>query len=199
MIESGLGYLIAPFIAIGVAALLLGDSISKTRLVALAVIAATVIVLLLRSGELSHWVYLVIGATWGGYACLRKLTPLDAFAGLLVETMVLAVIWAVLLVATPITLVLPADIPLISITLLLLCGAVSVVPLWLFAHAATRLPLSVMGFFQFVLPITQLVVALTFYNQPMSVNTLVGFLVILAALLVTVAEPLWRFRTGVGR
>ena len=36
-------------------------------------------------GELAHWVYLTIGLTWGGYACLKKWTTLDAFGGLFVE------------------------------------------------------------------------------------------------------------------
>jgi chloramphenicol-sensitive protein RarD len=188
VVESGLGYLIAPFVAIGVGVVVLKDTLSPLRRGALLLIVAGVVLLLLRSGELSHWVYLVIGVGWGGYACLKKVTTLDAFTGLLVETSVLAVLLCVLLPTTPLSLGLPPASPSVQLVLLASCGLVSVFPLWLFAHAARRLSLSTMGFFQFVLPSTQLVVALVFYRQPMSSNTLFCFLMIWLALLVIVMD-----------
>ncbi|TKC98177.1 EamA family transporter [Polyangium fumosum] len=187
VVESGLGYLIAPFVAIGVGIVVLKDSLSVVRRSALLLIVGAVL-LLLRSGELSHWVYLVIGIGWGGYACLKKVTTLDAFTGLLVETTVLTIVLAVLLPTTSLSLGLPPASLAANITLLMSCGLVSLFPLWLFAHAARRLSLSTMGFFQFVLPSTQLIVALVFYRQPMSSNTLFCFFLIWFALLVIVIE-----------
>ncbi|MCW5223341.1 rarD protein [Verminephrobacter aporrectodeae subsp. tuberculatae] len=193
VVESGLGYLIAPFIAIAIAKVVIGDTLSAVRLAGLVVIAMAVAALMLRSGELNHWVYLVIGVTWGGYACAKKLTPLDPFGGLFMETFTLCVLWLPLLAASQVSLTLPGNLPAATAVLLLVCGLVSVVPLWLFAYAAGHLPLSAMGFFQFVLPTTQLLVALVFYRQPLSNNTLLCFSVIWAALLVILSEPLWRF------
>jgi chloramphenicol-sensitive protein RarD len=193
VVESGLGYLIAPFIAIATAKVVIGDTLSAVRLAGLAVIAMAVAALVLRSGELNHWVYLIIGVTWGGYACTKKLTPLDPFGGLFIETFTLCVLWLPLLAVSQVSLALPGNLPATTVVLLLICGLVSVVPLWLFAYAAGRLPLSAMGFFQFVLPTTQLFVALVFYRQPLSNNTLLCFSVIWAALLVIISEPLWRF------
>ncbi|MBB3220027.1 EamA family transporter [Pseudoduganella umbonata] len=197
VVESGLGYLIAPFVAIAVGALALGDPTSWIRKAALAVIVAAVFAMVQRSGELQHWVYLVIGATWGGYACLKKLTTLDAFSGLLCETIVLAALLAVALAASATSLRLPGPLPDDGLPVLLaLCGVVSVLPLWLFSLAAARLQLSVMGFFQFVLPTTQLFVALVFYRQAVSPNTLLCFAVIWLALGVLVCEPLARRARG---
>ncbi|QBI05030.1 rarD protein [Pseudoduganella albidiflava] len=197
VVESGLGYLIAPFVAIAVGALALGDPMTWLRKGALAVIIAAVLAMVLRSGELQHWVYLVIGATWGGYACLKKLTTLDAFSGLLCETVVLAALLAVSLAASATTMRLPAAIPWPAVPVLLaLSGLVSVLPLWLFSLAAARLPLSVMGFFQFVLPTTQLFVALVFYRQAVSANTLLCFAAIWLALGMLLAEPLVRRTLG---
>ncbi len=188
VVESGLGYLIAPFVAIGVGIVVFKDVLSPVRRGALLLIVAGVVVLLLRSHELSHWVYLVIGIGWGGYACLKKVTTLDAFTGLLVETTVLSLLLCVLIPTTPLSLDLPPETASAKIALLASCGLVSVFPLWLFAHAASRLSLSTMGFFQFVLPSTQLVVALVFYRQPISSNTLFCFVTIWLALMVIVME-----------
>ncbi|QBE67579.1 rarD protein [Pseudoduganella lutea] len=190
VVESGLGYLIAPFVAIAVGAVAVGDPTSWIRKGALAVIVAAVCVMVQRSGELQHWVYLVIGATWGAYACLKKLTTLDAFSGLLCETVVLAALLALSLAVSATSLRLPAPMADPGLLVLLaLCGVVSVLPLWLFSLAAARLRLSVMGLFQFVLPTTQLFVALVFYRQAVSPNTLLCFAVIWIALGVLVAEP----------
>jgi len=193
-----LGYLIAPFVAITVGAVALGDRMSWVRTCALAIIVAAVVVMVQRSGELHHWVYLVIGATWGAYACLKKLTTLDAFSGLLCETVVLSALLAVALATSVTSLRLPAALPTTVLLALAVCGAVSVLPLWLFSLAAARLRLSVMGFFQFVLPTTQLFVALVFYRQPVSFNTLLCFCVIWFALGLLVAEPLFHRRRPAG-
>ncbi|WP_338761539.1 rarD protein [Massilia sp. METH4] len=192
VVESGLGYLIAPFVAIGVGVIAPGDRMSWLRKGALALIAAAVLAMVQRSGELAHWVYLLIGGTWGAYACLKKLTTLDAFSGLLCETAVLCVLLALSLATPYMSLRLPHGLSAGAMLALGLCGVVSVLPLWLFSLAAARLPLSVMGFFQFVLPTTQLVVALVFYRQEVSLNTLLSFAVIWCALGILVAEPFLR-------
>jgi chloramphenicol-sensitive protein RarD len=47
-----------------------------------------------------------------------------------------------------------------------------------------------MGFFQFVLPTTQLFVALAMYHQQISVNTMACFATIWGALAVIIGHPL---------
>lgn len=190
VVESGLGYLIAPFVAIIAGAVAWGDKMTWLRLGALAVIVAAVLAMILRSGELNHCVYLVIGSTWGAYACLKKITTLDAFGGLLCETVALTAVLVLSLATSATSMRLPPALPNDTLLTLALCGAVSVLPLWLFSLAAARLPLSVMGFFQFVLPTTQLAVALVFYRQPVSTNTLLCFAIIWSALGLLISEPL---------
>jgi chloramphenicol-sensitive protein RarD len=192
VVESGIGYLIAPFMAITVGAVALGDRMSWVRKGALVMIVLAVVAMVQRSGELNHWVYLIIGTTWGAYACLKKLTTLDAFSGLLCETVVLSILLAGTLVTSVTSMRLPSDLPNGILLTLALCGAVSVLPLWLFSLAAARLQLSVMGFFQFVLPTTQLFVAMVFYRQVVSFNTLLCFGTIWLALGLLVSEPLWQ-------
>ena len=194
VLESGLGYLLAPFVAISVGSFALGEKISLTRLLALITITIAVSYLFTTSRDLSHWVYITIGITWGGYACLKKLTTLDSFSGLLVETSVLAVFIPLMVLTLPISLSLPNTVSSSEIVLLGLSGLVSVIPLALFAFAASRLALSIMGFFQFVLPMTQLFVALAIYRQPVSHNTLLCFSVIALGLVLIVAEQFMKAR-----
>jgi chloramphenicol-sensitive protein RarD len=50
--------------------------------------------------------------------------------------------------------------------LLLLSGPVTAVPLLLFAQAARRLPLSLLGFLQYLAPTVQLLLAVTLLDEP---------------------------------
>lgn len=190
ILECGLGYLLSPFVAIAVGALLLGERISRLRGTAIAIIALAVGYLLVSGGDLLHWVYVSIGLSWGGYACLKKWTVLDPISGLLLEAVVLLLVFVPLLALMPaVTLQLPATLTSFEWLLIALCGAVSVFPLALFAFAAVRLPLSAMGILQFVLPITQLIIALAIYHQPASRTTLVCFSIMGLCLALIVAEP----------
>lgn len=191
VVESGLGYLIAPLVAIAVGCVLWRERMTAIRGAALAAMALSILVLLGRSAELAHWVYLTIGVSWGGYVCLKKATVLGSFAGLFVETAVLTMCLPLLLWLTPMTLALPA-LSTADLLLLLSCGAVSVIPLALFAYAATGLPLSVIGYFQFVLPTTQLLVALWVYKQSVSPGTILCFAFIWGALATILVEPWWK-------
>jgi chloramphenicol-sensitive protein RarD len=154
VVESGLGYLVAPFVTIGAGALWFKERLGLIRLVSLVVIALAFGLLLQGSHELEHWVYLTIGGTWGGYACLKKITRLDPFSGLFLETLALTALMPLMLWLGPFSLDLPAGLGKGLLVMLALCGAVSVVPLALFSFAAANLTLSVMGFLQFVLPST---------------------------------------------
>jgi chloramphenicol-sensitive protein RarD len=194
VLESGLGYLLAPFVAITIGALALKEKISLSRLLALITIAVAVSYLFTTSRDLSHWVYITIGITWGGYACLKKLTTLDSFSGLFVESSVLTIFIPLMALTLPISLSLPNTMSFTNITLLALCGFVSVIPLALFAYAASHLSLSIMGFFQFVLPLTQLFVAIAIYRQPVSHNTLLCFSIIALGLVLIVAEQFMQAR-----
>lgn len=190
VVESGLGYLVAPCVAMGVGVGFFREKLDRMRAAALVVIVAAIALLLARSGELEHWVYLTIGVTWGAYACLKKITPLDAISGLLMETLFLTIACGVVFSFTELTLALPSQTPTLLLSLLAVSGLVSALPLILFSYAASHLPLSVMGLFQFVLPTTQLVVAVVAYRQPMSANTLMAFGLIWVALLAIMAGPL---------
>ena len=139
VMESGLGYLLAPFVAIAAGRLVFGETMSRARLGALLLIAGCVLLLACRSEELQHQVYLVIAVTWGAYACLKKVATLDAFGGLLCETMVLALLLPALAWSGALSLAWPPPLPGATWAMLAGSGLVSVLPLWLFSLAAGRL------------------------------------------------------------
>jgi chloramphenicol-sensitive protein RarD len=54
-------------------------------------------------------------------------------------------------------------------------GVITGIPLLLFGFAAQRLPLSILGFFQYLAPTLQFLSAIFFFNEPLNRSRLVGF------------------------
>lgn len=190
VLESGLGYLIAPVLGISLGLLLYQERLSVPRGLSLTMVIGSVVYLLFEKGGLDSRVFLVIGVTWGAYTWLKKLARLPPWSGLFLESLVLGVLLMplILWVSTPVAGI--AALGSADTALLLLCGAVSLLPLALFSFAARRLPLSVMGLMQFVLPLTQFFVALMFYGQIPSHGAMLAFALIALAMLLVILEPL---------
>ncbi len=194
VLETGLGYLIAPAVTIVLGAGVMRERLDSVRVVALVLCLSGIILLIARSHELESWVYLTIGTTWGIYSFLKKLTTADPFTGLTLETAILAVGVGVTVLASTYSLAPGPDADTSDFVLLALCGVVSVTPLWLISFGAKKITLSTAGFLQYVLPTTQLVVALVFYGQQPSGNTLVSYAMVWLSLILILVYPVLRAR-----
>jgi chloramphenicol-sensitive protein RarD len=74
--------------------------------------------------------------------------------------------------------------PVLTSVLLVGCGVVTAVPLLLFAGAANRVPLTVLGICQYIAPTLQLLIGVLVLGEPMPPARLAGFGLVWAALLI---------------
>ena len=184
VLESGLGYLVAPVIVMLTGAIVFGETIHRENIIAVLFISVALLLLMFSKGNLEHWVYWTIGLTWGGYTILKKATPLTAVDGLLFETFALLIIIFIFGFFIDVK---DYDISfniLNSNPLLYMCGLVSVTPLIMFSFSAQKLDSYSMGALQFVLPTTQLFLSIVFYNQNTPVLTYICFGIIWITLLI---------------
>ena len=175
VLESGLGYLVAPLVTMSVGVVFFKEAATWEKRLGIGAICLTLGILVQQSGQLVHWVYWIIGLTWGAYTLLKKQTSLNSVDGLFVETGALA---AVILVASQFPLVKPHVLQWEALSvhpLLYFCGIVSVTPLLMFSYAARRLDTYSMGGLQFVLPTTQLLVSLIYFGEKHSAATYICF------------------------
>ncbi|MEB2519796.1 hypothetical protein SOP85_30945 [Pseudomonas sp. YuFO20] len=189
VLESSLGYLIAPIFSIVVGVVVYKEVVTRCKALALVIMVVSVFWLLVLSDDLEVSVYLSIGTSWGIYSCLKKMTSLNVFSGLLLESSVLALFCTFVLFYSGVSIAIPADFGLLRTLLLFCCGVVSVAPLALFSFSAKRLTITSMGLLQFVLPVTQFFVATVIYKQALSPVILLVLLAVLNALLLVVLEP----------
>jgi chloramphenicol-sensitive protein RarD len=129
------------------------------------------------------WISLALAFSFGLYGLLKKseATP-PPVVSLFGETLVLFIPAIVLLgfVAEP-TGESFGSSP--GVTAFYIAGGlVTVIPLLLFGASAKRIPLSVLGFLQYIAPTLQLLVGVTIFKESMTPTELFGFIAVWAAL-----------------
>ncbi|USQ96322.1 EamA family transporter RarD [Caulobacter sp. RL271] len=157
VIETSLGYYINPLMNVAAGALLFRERISREGAIAIGLAAVGVAI---QTAALGHLPVISLGVALSFclYAILRKQVKADAQTGLFIECAYLAVpglLYVLHLQATGAGHL--GASPGVT-ALLLLAGPATVVPLALFAWSARRMPLSAMGFLQFIAPTLQFAV-----------------------------------------
>lgn len=159
-LESGLGYLLAPFFSIALGITLYHESITFKKALSALIALSLIIALIISSNNLNHLTYIIISTTWGLYTYIKKLTPLDMVSGLLVETIFLTACLAIATLAFSLPVMYPSDFFTHSNKLIWLAGGVSIVPLLMLSYSTGKIPLSLTGLLQFILPATLILVSI---------------------------------------
>ena len=192
VIESSLGYFINPLVSVLMGVFLLKESLNRMQWVAVGIAALGVLWLTVQVGR-PPWIALALALSFGCYGLIRKKVAVDSVAGLGVETLLIfPFMLAWLLWCTQAgTLSFGAHDRLLDF-LLIASGAVTAVPLVLFAYGVRRVPLSTIGLLQYVGPTLQLLTGIFVFHEPFTESRAIGFGLIWAALAVYAAEGFWR-------
>jgi chloramphenicol-sensitive protein RarD len=119
------------------------------------------------------------------YGLIKKTASLESMHGFSLETLVLFLPALVYLIYREVAGVGAFVHQGLGITLLLiLAGPVTSVPLLLFGFAARRVPLSMLGFMQYIAPTLQFLLGVFVYAEPFPTVRLIGFGIIWLALLI---------------
>ncbi len=184
VVESSLGYFITPLVSVLLARIFLKESLDFYRLTAVILALMGVLWLILQLG-LIPWVSLSLAASFGFYGLVRKTVPVDSLTGLWIETGILlpfALIWWIWLETQGQSQLLSEGLQTTS--LLIFLGALTAIPLLLFASAAKRLSLTTVGFMMYINPTMQFLTAIYWLKEPFSQQQLIAFLFIWVALVV---------------
>jgi chloramphenicol-sensitive protein RarD len=165
VMEASLGYYINPLVNVLLGVVVLRERLSRPQALAVALAAAGVSVLTLGYGRFPG-IALALAVTFGLYGLVRKTVAADAITGLLCETAILtpAAAGYLLLAGSRGAGAFGAD-PKTTV-LLVLGGGVTAIPLALFAYGARALPLSTLGFIQYLSPSLQFLCAVAIYGEP---------------------------------
>lgn len=160
LLETSLGYYINPLVNMAAGALIFRERIDRIGFVAIGFALVGVVFQAVALGHLP-WVSLILAFSFAGYGVVRKQMAADAQTGLLVECLVLGlpslgfIGWLQMQGQGHFTQDLPTALWLIA------SGPITAVPLVLFSWAARRIPLSAMGFLQFMAPTISFAIGLS--------------------------------------
>jgi chloramphenicol-sensitive protein RarD len=192
-LDASLGYYLNPLLSIAAGLVLFRERIGPAGWAAIILATIGVVVVTVAYGHLPL-AALGMATSFCLYGIIRKHVAVDALVGFLVECLVLlgpALGYGLWLQAHGAG---HMGRPLAA-ALMLLAGPASVAPLVTFAWAARRMPLSTMGFLQFVSPTMQFIIALA-SGEPLKPLGLAAFAFIWAGVAVY-AITAWRKTRGI--
>ncbi|WP_409289792.1 EamA family transporter RarD [Peribacillus sp. SCS-37] len=181
ILETSLGYYINPLVSVLLGVIVLREKLNMPQVISFLLAAVGVLILTLHYGKVP-WVSLLLAITFGLYGLAKKMIQADSAIGLTLETMMI----------TPLALGYFIYLTFQSETMffdsarngLLLAGggAVTALPLLYFAKGAQKVPLSMLGFLQYIAPTLTLILGVFVYHETFTKVHLLAFIFIWSAL-----------------
>lgn len=190
VVETSLGYFINPLVSVLLGTIIFGEKLRSMQKLAVGIATFAVLVLSIDYGRLP-WIALVLAGSFGIYGGLKKQINLPAIPGLLMETILLLPLTLIYLtwLYQQATAVLFSSTTLL--TLAIISGPLTALPLLLFGTATTRVPLTWLGIMQYVAPTLQFIIGIWVFNESVSSIKIIGFLLVWSALVVFTIDA-WR-------
>jgi chloramphenicol-sensitive protein RarD len=194
IVETSLGYFINPLLSVVLGMIFLRERLRPAQWIPLGLATAGVIYLTWTYGSLP-WIALSLAFSFGVYGLVKKMAPLGSLYGLTLETgLVFLPALAYLLFVESSGQGAFGHIDALSTLLLIGAGVVTTIPLLMFASAARRIPLTMVGVMQYIAPTLQFLIGVLIYKEPFSANRLIGFSLVWIALLFFWAEGYIAYR-----
>jgi chloramphenicol-sensitive protein RarD len=184
LLEASLGYFINPLLSVALGTIVLRERLRRLQWLAIGAATAGVAVIAIGAGR-APWIALVLASSFAIYGLIRKTARVESLIGSTIETLLLAPIAGAYLGYLALTGRGAFGHAPTTIELYLLStGAVTAIPLLLFTSAARRLPLSTVGFLQYLAPTGQFLLAVTVLGEPIARDKLTAFALIWIGLVV---------------
>jgi chloramphenicol-sensitive protein RarD len=200
-IEASLGYYINPLISIALGLICLREKLKALQWTAFGMAALGVLILTVLAGSFP-WISLSLALSFGAYGLFKKKSTLSALESLGAETLTALPLGLFLLffnfpqnrgnVQEGIFglhgLLYISKLPVQTLLILSFCGLITAFPLYCFAKGTRVLPLSTVGFTQFLSPTIQFLLGYFIFNEYFPPHYFMAFICIwIAAILYIVS------------
>ncbi len=184
IVETSLGYFINPLLSVLMGVVILRERLRPRQWFPICLAGIGILYMTYALGTLP-WIALLLASTWATYGLIKKLAPLGPFPGLTLETGILFLpVLAYLIYADLIGKGAFLHDGLRSDALLVGAGVVTTIPLFFFASAVRRIPLSLAGILQYISPTIQFLLGVLVYKEPFTHSRAIGFGIVWAALVI---------------
>ncbi|EKQ54388.1 MULTISPECIES: EamA family transporter RarD [unclassified Clostridium] len=182
IVDASLGYYINPLFAVALGVVIFKEKLSFSQGGALFIAYIGVIIKTLQYGKIP-WISLGLAISFALYSATKKSIKANSIVGLTLETTMLTPAALAYIAARQFSGVGAFQKEGVAVIILLIgAGVVTAVPLLLFASGARRLPMSVLGFTQYISPTISLLIGIFVYHEGFTAVDMIGFCFIWAAL-----------------
>jgi chloramphenicol-sensitive protein RarD len=197
VIETALGYFLSPLGTMAVGVLVLHEPIRRMQQLVFGLAVVAVMILTFSYGRVP-WLALLIAATWVLYGYLKKGVPLTPVESMAAESFVVLIpaIAAVVVLSSKAGSITHSGTA-IQLVLVAGSGLATIVPLTLFAYAAQRVPLTVIGPLNYIVPTINFCLGWVAFHETLPPWRVAGFVLIWIGLLIATVDAARRSRTRV--
>lgn len=174
VLQASLGYYINPLVTVFLGIFIMKERLSKSQYISIILALIGVIYLAIAYGEFP-WISIVLAFSFGFYGLVKKLYQLDSINSLLVETLYSMPVMLIIMLFFGTDHSWIQQIGANEIIFILLAGIITSVPLLLFSEGAKRIPLSAVGFLQYIAPTLMLLVGVILYNENFTSAHVISF------------------------
>jgi len=174
-LSVSMGYFINPLVSVILGVLILRERLRFWQIIAVLCAFGGVLYMAVGSGGLP-WISLSLAFSFGLYGLLRKTVAVEPVPGTFVETLLLSPLVVGYLLFEALrgrSAFGTVDIP--THLFLMGAGVVTALPIIWFANGARRLPLSLVGFLQYLVPTCLLLMGVFLYRENFTVTHLISF------------------------
>lgn len=199
VIETALGYFLSPLGTMALGVVMLHEKLTRVQQFVFVLALVAVGILTFSYGRVP-WLALVIATSWVVYGYLKKHVPLTPVESMAAESFVVLgpAVLAVLAFAGR-TNSIPHTATTAQFVLVLCSGLATIVPLTLFAFAAQRVPLTIIGPLNYIVPTINFCLGWLVFHESLPTSRVVGFALVWAGLAIATIDAARRarFRTTV--
>ena len=184
IVEASMGYYINPLIVILLGVIVLKEKLGLYQIISLIMATIGVAIITIRYGQIP-WNSLTLALSFALYGLMKKRIEVGSTVGLALETALL----------TPLTLAYIlfrqfsgigaiGNLSITNTLILFGSGAATALPLLFFAKGTRRIPLSSMGFLQYIAPTISLMLGIFVFKEEFTQTHLISFGFIWVGLLI---------------
>ena len=193
VIETSLGYFINPLVTVMFAVVLLKEKLRRMQWVALGVGLIAVLVLTVDYGR-PPWIAIILALSFGTYSLAknrvgRNIGALQSFTIESATVLPIAIIQLIVVASFGPVMLLSGPMEAAA---LIGFGIMTAVPLILFGAAASRIPLSMIGFIQYLTPVLQFSVGYFILGEEMPPVRWIGFGLVWVSLVILTSDAFRR-------
>lgn len=175
VLQGSIAYYISPLLSIILGSLFYHEKMNVAVKWAFGFCCLGVFYLLLKTNEIPY-LALVLALTFSGYGFIKKRIKIHAIESSLIESSFLIIPCIYLAFFSPFQSM--SSFTFLDWFYLLLGGAITGIPIVLFSYSAQKVPLTTIGFFQYISPTLQFLSATLFLNETLTPAKLIAFIFI---------------------